>query len=42
MYESGMLNGNNKVLIAGGKVVNDEEALYIDGGLPLWSEVSAT
>lgn len=40
MYESGKLNGNNKVLIAGGKVVNNEEAL--EGGLPVWSEVSTT
>lgn len=27
MYESGKLNGNNNVLIAGGIVVNNEEAL---------------
>lgn len=40
MYESGKLNGKNEVLIAGGKVVNNEEAL--EGGLPVWSEVSAT
>lgn len=40
MYERDMLNGNNKVLIAGGKVVNIEEAL--EGGLPVWSKVSAT
>lgn len=40
MYESGMLNGDNKVFIAGGKVVSKEEALECD--LPVWGEVSAT
>lgn len=40
MYESGKLNGNIKFLIAGWNVVNNEEAL--EGGLPVWSEVSAT
>ena len=39
MYESGMLNGDSNVLIAGGKVVSHEEAL--ECGLPVWGEVSA-
>ena len=38
LYESGKLDGS-KVLIAGGKVVSNEEALK--GGIPVWSEVSA-
>lgn len=40
MYESGVLNGSNKVFIAGGKIVSKEEAL--ECGLPVWGEVSAT
>lgn len=38
LYESGKLDGS-KVLIAGGKVVSNEEALK--AGIPVWSEVSA-
>ena len=38
LYESGKLDGS-KVLISGGRVVSNEEAL--EAGLPVWSEVSA-
>lgn len=38
MYESGVLNGDTKVLIAGGKIVSQKEALECD--LPVWGEVS--
>ena len=38
LYEGGKLDGS-KVLIAGGKMVSNEEAL--EAGLPVWSDVNA-